>query len=334
MRTNLAIVFVVMFTASAATGQDWARKMFDRTNHSFGTVARGAKADTTFTITNLYKEDVHIASVRSSCGCTEPKILTPTLKTHEKGEILAQFNTRAFLGEKSATVTVTFDKPFYAEVQVQVGGYIRSDVVLDPGFVDFGAVDQGTGADKTLVINYAGRDTWQIIDVLSASRYFQAELTEKTRGAGQVAYQLTVRLKPDAPPGYIKDQLTLVTNDQRAKQIPLDIEGRVLSELTVSPASLFLGVVQPGKPVTKQVVVKGKRPFRIKSVTCDDGSFSFKTSDEARETHLVPVTFIAETPGKISHKIRIETDLGEGVGSELNAYGEVIGEEIRAADRR
>src|SRR5687767_13594116 len=167
MRTNLAIVFVVMFTASAATGQDWARKMFDRTNHSFGTVARGAKADTTFTITNLYKEDVHIASVRSSCGCTEPKILTPTLKTHEKGEILAQFNTRAFLGEKSATVTVTFDKPFYAEVQVQVGGYIRSDVVLDPGFVDFGAVDQGSGADKTLVINYAGRDTWQIIDVLS-----------------------------------------------------------------------------------------------------------------------------------------------------------------------
>jgi len=327
MRTTVAITCVVfLFTASGATGQEWARKMLDRTSHNFGTVARGAKAETTFTITNLYKEDVHIASVKSSCGCTEPKILTSTLKTHEKGEILAQFNTRAFLGEKSATVTVTFDKPFYAEVQLQVGGYIRSDVVLDPGYVDFGTLDQGTGGEKRIIVNYAGRDTWQVLDVLSANRYLQAELVEKGRGGGQVAYQLTVRLKPDAPPGYLKDQLTLVTNDQRAKQIPLDIEGRVLSELTVSPASLFLGVVQPGKSVTKQLVVKGKRPFRIKSVTCEDGSFTFKASDEAKETHIVPVTFVAsDTPRKISHKIRIETDLGEGVGSELQAYGEVVG---------
>ena len=48
--------------------QEWARKMFETTTHDFGSVARGAKAEYEFVLSNIYLEDVHIASVRSSCG--------------------------------------------------------------------------------------------------------------------------------------------------------------------------------------------------------------------------------------------------------------------------
>jgi hypothetical protein len=321
----LVASLAVLLGGSAAPAQDWARKMFDRTSHSFGTVARGAKVESKFVVTNLYEEEVHIAGVRSSCGCTTPQVVTSTLKTHEKGEILAQFNTRSFLGDKSATLTVTIDKPFFAEVQLQVSGYIRSDVVLDPGFIDLGSVDQGSEVERKINIAYAGRDTWQILDVLSANRSLQAELVETSRGNGQVSYGLVVRLKSDAPVGYIRDQLTLVTNDQRSKNIPVDIEGRVVSELTVSPASLFMGVVQPGQKTTKQLVVRGKKPFRIVSVKCDDASFTFKLPETAKEVHLIPVTFVAgDNPGKVTQKIVIETDAGSGVTSELNAFAEVV----------
>ena len=37
-------------------------------------------------------------------------------------------------------MTVTIDKPFHAEVQLQVHGYIRTDVVVDPGQVALGLV--------------------------------------------------------------------------------------------------------------------------------------------------------------------------------------------------
>jgi hypothetical protein len=313
------------FSAGPLAAQDWARKMFDSTNHTFGNVARGAKVEHAFTVTNIYQEEVHIANVRSSCGCTTPQIVNPTLKTWEKGKIVTQFNTRSFQGEKSAVITVTIDKPFYAEVQLQVAGYIRTDVVLDPGFVDFGNVDQGASAEKKLSIAYAGRDTWQILDVQSANRYLEAQLVELSRGGGQVAYQLTVRLKGDAPVGYLKDHLTLLTNDERAKEIPVDVEGQIVADLSVSPASLFLGVVHPGQKVTKQLVVRGKKPFRIKQIECEDKSFSFKAPEAAAAVHLVPVTFEAGSePGKVTEKIRIHTDLGEGVASELNAYAEVV----------
>ena len=80
------------------------REMFSTTSHDFGIVAQGAKAEYAFVLENLYVEEVHIAGVRASCSCTKPEIQTPTLKTHEKGAILATYNTAAFLGAKGANV--------------------------------------------------------------------------------------------------------------------------------------------------------------------------------------------------------------------------------------
>jgi len=48
--------------------------------------------------------------------------------------------------------------------------------------------------------------------------------------------------------------------------MPVLVEGRIVSGITVSPASLFMGVLQPGEQVTKQLVIKGKKPFRILSI--------------------------------------------------------------------
>ena len=110
--------------------------MFEATNHDFESVARGSKVQHRFVFTNLYKEDVHISSVRSSCGCTTAEFTDRPLKTYEKGEVIATLNTRSYSGQRSATLTVTFDQPFYAEVQLLVTGFVRTDVVLDPPLQD------------------------------------------------------------------------------------------------------------------------------------------------------------------------------------------------------
>jgi hypothetical protein len=315
--------------AAPVSAQEWARKMFEVHSHDFGAVARGAKVEFNFSFSNIYEEDLHVAGVRSSCGCTTPHISKDTLKTYEKGAVVASFNTRAFQGQKNATVTVTFDKPFYAEVQLQVSGYIRTDVVLSPGAVEFGTVDHGAKAEKTLTITYAGRSDWKVLDIKSASNHLEADVKETSRGNGQVSYNLTVRLKPDAPVGYLKEQLLLVTTDAKASEFPVDVEGRVVSELTVSPSSLFMGVLQPGQKVTKQLVVQGKKPFMIKAITSDHESFEFPApSDKAKTVHLVPVTFVAgDKPGKVTYKIHIETDqTGDGV-ADLSAHAQIIAKE-------
>ena len=305
------ILTVLMVFAGQAQATDWAKKLFTEYKHEFGTVARAAKVEHVFEMTNPFKETVHIAAVRASCGCSTPTIQKDTLKTWEKGGIHVRFNTRTFTGKKGATITVVIDRPYYAEVQLNVSGYIRSDVVFHPGVVSFGSIDQGEPVTQTVSVNYAGRNDWQIMDVQSANSNFEVELDETRRNAGRVDYQLLVRTKPSMPAGYFDDQLILVTNDVRATQVPLRVEGNVVPGLTVSPASLFMGVVKPGSQVKKMLVIRGKTPFRIKHVTCnDENCFEFQPSSEAKLVHLVPVIFTAPTPGKITQTIMIQTDEG------------------------
>jgi hypothetical protein len=323
----LAIVVAVAATTgatSAASGKEWAQKLFATTTHDFGHVARGSKTEFAFDIQNTYEEDVHIADVRSSCGCTTPTITKPTLKTWEKGTILATLNTKSFLGHRTSTLTVVIDKPFYAEVSLNIAGYIHSDVDFQPGSVAFGDVDQGAASQKEVAVTYYGRQTWQITDVRSANPHLEVELSDAKKTGNGVTYKMVVRLKDDAPAGAIHDTLTLVTNDQRLPTVSITAEGRVTVPLAVSPASLFLGVLKPGQVVTKQLVVTGKQPFKVLGVKCEDGAFVFKTTDVAKKVHLIPVTFTAgEEAGEIDRKIEIETDLASGGTAACTARGSI-----------
>ncbi len=311
----------ILVLGAEATAQDWAKKLFQTYEHEFGIVARGSKQEYAFVVTNPYKEEVHISGVRSTCGCTIPHVTKDRIKTHEQAEVVVVFNTRSFLGAKGATVTVIIDEPFYAEVQLNVNGFIRSDVVFQPGAVEFGAVDVGQGATQKIAISYAGRDDWEITDVRSANENFEVTLNETSRGDGRVNYDMVVQLKPDAPAGYINDQLLIVTNDSNGGTVSLPVEGQVVAAISVSPAALFLGVLKPGQSVKKRLVVRGNKPFRIVSVRCDDDNFTFDTSDQdSKPLHFVPVEFKAkDEAGQIERKIEIVTDLGQGFSAQCVA---------------
>jgi len=324
-RRFLVISFALLLVTSPATGKEWARKMFEERNHDFGVVARGAKAEFEFVVQNIYKEEVHIASVRSSCGCTTPTIIKPTLGTWEKGAIRAKFNSRTFLGQKSATITVTIDKPYYAEVQLTVKGYIRSDIVMQPGSVDFGDVVAGSSNSKTVKISYAGRDTWRLLGVEMPNDYLKAELQERRREGGRVDYAMQVLLSEDAPQGYLSEQFFLVTNDSRLEKIPVVVSGQVVSNVTVSPQSLALGVLAPGQRVTKQILVRSKKPFAVTKVACDGSDcLTFDQPQGQKRMHMIPVTFTAgEEPGKLAMKIQIKTDIGKGAVAQCLATASV-----------
>ncbi len=312
-RSFLIAILLVLSGVSQAAAQAWATKMFGKTTrHDFGTVAKGAKTEFRFEFENIYEEDVHVADVRTSCGCTTPSIEKKSLKTWEKSAIIAVFNTRTFEGLRSATITVVIDKPFYAEVQLRVEGNIRGDVVFEPGQVDLGEVDVGSSRQKTIRVSLHGRSDWKITDVRSGNPNFEVELSEPQRTAGRVTYDMLVRLKPGAPEGYLNDQLTILT-DQQKLALTVPVIGRIVPPVQVSPALLTMGTVAPGQKVTRQLVVQGKSPFKVTRVTCPDGCFEFEVTDQAKKLHLIPVTFTAgDAPSKIEQKIQIETDLGDG----------------------
>ena len=308
---SACLAFWMALAGSALQAQDWARQLFEVSSHDFGSVARGAKAEFTFVLTNNLVADVHIASVRSSCGCTTPRIETPLLKTYEKGAIVAHLNSGNYLGRRAATLTVTIDQPAFAEVQLQIRAFVHEDVLMDPPGIELGSVEEGAAAANKVTIYRSGLPDWKISEVKWSNPNLFGQVFEVARQDNQVWYELRVRLTPTASPGYLKDHVILVTNDPNAAEIPVAVEGQVQPRVTLSPESLFLGIMRPGEKVTKQLVVRAKEPFRVTSVSGDPTSFEFaQPSGEAKLLHLIPVTFVAGAEwGKVVKTVHIQTDV-------------------------
>ncbi|MGO8749002.1 MAG: DUF1573 domain-containing protein [Thermoguttaceae bacterium] len=331
-RIALLPILWLLVGASPSMAVEWADALWNKTSHNFGTVARGAVVQYRFTIENIYVEDVHIQSVRSSCGCTSPTLNKDTLKTGEKAELLVQLDTQRFKGTREATITVKLDRPFPADVQLKVYAYIRSDVVIQPGSVQFGSVRQGATASRQVSITYAGRQDWQVVDVIGP-HCLEAKLTEVGRAqdaAGpnwQVTYNLDLTLKSSAPPGLFVDRLMLRTNDpnQQAAQVPLTVEALVLEALSASPSPLVLGMLRPKQSVNKVILVKGEKPFRILEVTGPDDRFQATLPTQTADIHRVLLRFTAGgTPGRVTGKVRIKTDLPGAPPVEVAVDGNVV----------
>lgn len=326
MRTCILLA-ALFWVGTPAPAQEWARRMFDHTEFDFGTVARGAKAEHRFPLENIYREDVHILSITSTCGCTKPTITKDLLPSLAKGEIVATLDTRSFIGHKEAAIKVKFDQPFPAEVILKVSCYIRSDVVVQPGVIDFGTVPQGAPLERVASVDYAGRRDWQVVAVEVSNPHLDVEMVENARNEGQVNYRLSVKLKPDTPAGYFKDQLVLVTNDTnpRTARVPVPIEASVAPSLTLRPSPLNLGVVSAGQTVTKHLVAQSQTPFRIASVRCADPRFRFEVSREAKSLHLIPVTFAADNrAGNLSEVIHVQTESDAAAGMDVNVLVRVV----------
>lgn len=324
---TIAFLILSLCCAATATAQEltWAEKMFDQRNIDFGVVARGSDAVARVKITNLYKQPIHIADVRTTCGCSAGKPTKTSLESLEEGYVEVTMDTRKFTRRKDSNVIVTFDAPTYAEVRIPITAYIRTDVVFDPGSVAFGSVEHGKEATRKIKLQYAGRDEWQIKEIRSRSEFVVAKAIETARSAGRVDYDIAVTLAPNAPVGAVREQLTLITDDQNSPQVPLLVEANIEADVTVTPAVVSLGVLKPGEAKQFNVVIKGKQPIQIEKIECesDNGIFKVRLPQNAAQVHVLPMTITApEKPGSITEEFTVTVN-GRSQTISFKAIGKI-----------
>lgn len=308
VRTCFAVLVGACCASASAQELNWAEKMFDHRNIDFGVVARGSDAVARVKITNLYKQAVHIADVRTTCGCSAGKPSKTSLESLEDGYIEVTMDTRKFTRRKDSNVIITFDAPLHQEVRIPITAYIRTDVVFDPGSVNFGAVEHGKEATRTIKLQYAGRSDWHVKEIRSRSESVVAKAIETSRGNGRVDYDIVVNLAPNTPAGAVREQLALITDDQNSPQVPLLVEATVEADVTVTPAIVSLGVMKPGEAKQFNVVIKGKQAFQIERIECesDNGIFKVRLPQNAAQVHVLPMTITApDKPGNLAEEFTV-----------------------------
>lgn len=295
------LVVVWMAAPACAMAQQdprWAEKMFEVEKLDFGVVATGAECKTQLKITNKYLETIQITGVSTGCRCAQASTTVRELASKQTGVIDVSMDTRNFSRKRDSVIVINLYEPTkgsLATVRIPVSVYIRTDVVVEPGSINFGTVDLGQSRELKLSVAYAGRPDWKILQVQNRSPHVDAVAKEIGRGGQRVDYELLVTLKSTAPAGVIRETLTLVTDDANNPHVPIPLFAQVESDITVTPASLNFGTVTPGQIKMQTVVIRAKKPFSIESFNQAKGdqSLTVQSPADARPVHLLPLKFTA-----------------------------------------
>jgi hypothetical protein len=321
-----SLVLLVGLSAAGTASASWADAMFDGLSRDFGSVPRGPLVTHPFRFVNNTGRTVHIAGIRVSCGCTSARALNDRVAPGQESAILAQMDTRRFFGPKNVTIYVTFDQPGWEEVRLWVQANSRDDVSMQPETLSFGRIKRGSAPASSISVSLLGDPNWQILGATCESNYVQPSYQLVRRDGGGVAYQLSARLRPDAPPGKWYTDLWLSTNNPAMPRVRVPLTVEIEAALTISPDSILMGQVKAGTEAERKVIIRGIEPFRVTGVQGADGQFKVRDSSaESKTVHVLTVTLRPTQSGELNRTLRILTDLhGDDNKVDLTARALVV----------
>ncbi len=327
-------LLIVSGTESPLRGQstsEWVEAVFPERSHNFGTVAKGSVLRQHFKIMNRTNREVRISGWKPMCGCTDVNLGAQAIPPGAQTTLEVVFDTTKFSGYKATGLTLYLDQPSTRTVDYSLTAFIQDEIEVSPGVLDFGDLKRGATAEKVVTLRYRGNQKdWRVIDMRHANSSLTAELQEVPRsGKDGVEYRLVARLDPNRlRNGNFRDQVTLVTNDEQRKTIPLSVVARVSSEVALSPAVLNLGSVRAGQRVERTVLLRGSTPFRVMETKAVEGAIavSGEAADTSRPLHQIKVAI--ETPpsttGAYHAILEIETDHPDEPPVRLTAFATVV----------
>lgn len=318
---------VLAATASPAHAQTKAEGMFDELTFDFGSVPTGQVVSHPFRIVNNTKQTVHIASVRVSCGkCSHARALQHTLQPGQETAIIAEMYTNMFRGTtKAITIFVLFDQPRFEEVKLWIQANSREDVVFSPDNIAFGVVKRGQEPESRLTIAFQGGVVTKITEVKSESNYVKPAIKEVKRPNGDIAYEVSAKLRGDTPAGKWYTDIWLKTNNPSIPKLRVPVTVEVEAPLSVSPGTVSLGQVKAGTETDRKVMIRGARPFRITGILGADRQVQVRaTSNDSNTVHVLTITLNPNQPGALDRKIEVQTDLSNGGRIEFYASAQVL----------
>jgi hypothetical protein len=307
------VFFLTAVSTNARAGGGWAAALVSQTEHNWGTVERGAQLSHQFTITNPTGKDVRIKNVSPSCHCVSPMVTDYTIPPGGTSIIDARMNTSGFLGSKTVTITVTFDRPRRGELQLRVSTVSSGGANVASSEVDFGVATLGQKVEKKLILDFTGAVDRKIESVQFNKDKLTADFKELERTGDRVRYELTLVLPETLAPGQLEEKVLIRTNDPKTSETTVIAKARIEGQITMVPDTFKLNQLSPGDKLTRNVIIKGAAPFRIVQVNNTLGMFAVQSGGADKTVQMVSVTFTAPAdPGAIPDHLEFLTNMTDG----------------------
>lgn len=225
LRTPLLTLFLILVTfavtAAAAPRIEVASSEFD-----FGTIEEGEEVTHVFRFSNTGDAPLNIERVRSSCGCTVPRLSSEVLAPGDVGELEAVFDSKRFNGQVVKTIYLYTNDPLHDVVQLSLRGEVRKVVAADPPRVDFGVIAPGEQKQARITLSNSSDETIQLDGVTVTNPAVEAELQADVLDP-QSELTLTLTVRAEQEKGRLSGYVIIPTNHENVTEIRLPIFGTI-----------------------------------------------------------------------------------------------------------
>jgi hypothetical protein len=302
-------LLAVLVTTGAAFGG--APDYFSEAGKDFGPTPRGPLLTHYFTITNTTSQTVTIGTARQSCGCVTPTVMKNSLKPGESTAVHVVMDTRRIpqsFVQKTVIVYVPFFAPTMEEVQLKVSAIARDDMVLSQETIPFGTVKKGKAATASTKLTVYNQPNIQVSGVDSTGGHVSAKAKVTTAG-NATTIEVAADLDEKCPVGNWTAELFVKTTTPGLEKIRIPISVVVTTPISVTPESVVVADIAPGKATEHRVMLQGTQAFKILQVKGVDDVVSVKAkSDEASPVHILTIAVKPKNIGDLSRILEIETD--------------------------
>jgi hypothetical protein len=308
----MALLLVGSITvALCSMGQEPAARLSlscDQPVFDFGEKTPDQVVSHTFVLQNGGTQPVHIANVRTSCGCTTAALKTNTIDPGQSADLAVILTLQGRKGPQRKTIYVESSDPTVGNLRLEVAGQVTTPIAVQPEGLHFGSLARDGDVARDVLLVARTNVTFHVKVVRPSSSGFAAEATTQEEGK---AYRITIRsLGPRI--GGTSHTLVQVETDLAAMPVvSIPVTAFTVSDIVAAPATLMLvqGATNESRTYSVNLSSPAGKPFKVVKVEPPRPDVACTVVPTTPDRYRIDVRVTGWLGDLNGTSLRIETDL-------------------------
>jgi hypothetical protein len=227
----------------------------------FGARDNEHEVEHSFVLKNAGDAPLKIDRVQACCGASA-QLSENVIPPGSNATLQVTLSLQGRSGPVQKSIYVESDDPGNRIFQLRFVGNAIAVVDVQPGTVDFGAIDEDAEAERTVNVVCQSNVQFRVTNIVTTATNFSVLYA----GVEGNTHRIAVRTSPPLPFGLLGGEVTLMTDHQKYSRLAVHVSAHVTSDIVFVPTEILLtGSKDKPEPVTRYVALRSRSatPFRI-----------------------------------------------------------------------
>ena len=235
--------------------------------YNFGEKRTGEVVEHSFVLENRGNQLLRIHRVRSSCGCTVPKLSKEEILPGDSAEVTVRVDLAGRSGTQRQNVTLNTNDPQQPAFTLSVTGEAQPSIRIEPRTLNFQIVDPTALPSGVIRMESTTGRAFTIKKITTNNQRVDTKVVAAGDG---LSAEVIVNPRAQQGEGHFTDVLIIETSEEDLASTRVLVMWQISKDVSVSPGQLSLVVPDKPQPISRFLMVRGtarlEKPLEVTSV--------------------------------------------------------------------